>query len=204
MTHVDELFHPQDFQDCFAVGYIREQQHPALPLRIFTYTEKAVYDRHWTPATLACRGLIVDMRGNVIARPFPKFFNHGEEADREVHEHGGRADGEAPKRHADGIASNVHQPEERTQGDEVFAGERRHDQHGAEYEEAALEGAHHEREQKEETERVGEHGVVERPAQAERQDGPPADREERQSGRDGVVPQQPVEEPGASKGGDEV
>jgi len=85
MTHVDELFHPQDFQDCFAVGYIREQQHPALPLRIFTYTEKAVYDRHWTPATLACRGLIVDMRGNVIARPFPKFFNHGEAADPYVH-----------------------------------------------------------------------------------------------------------------------
>lgn len=85
MTHVDEIFTPQDFQDCFAAGYIREQWHPALPLRIFNYTEKAVYDRHWTPATLACRGLIVDMRGNVIARPFPKFFNHGEEADPYEH-----------------------------------------------------------------------------------------------------------------------
>lgn len=85
MTHVDEIFPPQDFRDCFSAGYIREQWHPALPLRIFTYTEKAVYDRHWTPATLACRGLIVDMRGNVIARPFPKFFNHGEEADPYEH-----------------------------------------------------------------------------------------------------------------------
>jgi len=85
MTHVDEIFHPQDFKDCLAAGYIREQQHPALPLQIFTYTEKAVYDRHWTPATLACRGLIVDMRGNVIARPFPKFFNHGEDADPYKH-----------------------------------------------------------------------------------------------------------------------
>jgi len=85
MTHIDELFDHAILQDDFRNGYIREQCHPVLPLRIFNYTEKAVYDRHWTPATLACRGLIVDMRGNVIARPFPKFFNHGEAADPYTH-----------------------------------------------------------------------------------------------------------------------
>ncbi len=85
MTHVSELFDPELFQDDFREGYIREQRHPTLPLRIYNYTEKAVYERHWTLATLQCRGLILDMSGNVVARPFPKFFNHGEEADPYTH-----------------------------------------------------------------------------------------------------------------------
>ena len=59
-------------------GYIREQRHPTRPLSILNYTEKAQFDRHWTKATLTCRGLIVDAAGQIMARPFPKFFNHDE------------------------------------------------------------------------------------------------------------------------------
>lgn len=59
-------------------GYIRTQVHPNGELIIYNYTEKAMYDKFWTPETLQCRGLIADNQGNIIARPFTKFFNLGE------------------------------------------------------------------------------------------------------------------------------
>jgi RNA ligase len=62
-----------------ADGYVRTQVHPQLPLTIFNYTEKAAYENVWNEVTLACRGLIVDLNTNaVLARPFRKFFNHGQ------------------------------------------------------------------------------------------------------------------------------
>lgn len=47
---------------------------------IFDYTEKATYDRLWTPETTICRGLVVesDPPCRVIARAFDKFHNLGE------------------------------------------------------------------------------------------------------------------------------
>ena len=59
-------------------GLISIQQHPTLPLLIHNYTQRCQWDRAWTPTTLQCRGLITDLSGNVICRPFPKFFNLGE------------------------------------------------------------------------------------------------------------------------------
>jgi RNA ligase len=66
-----------------ADGLVRVQRHPGEPLLILNYTERAVFDRVWTPVTRACRGLIVHAPGRledavVVARPWPKFFNHGE------------------------------------------------------------------------------------------------------------------------------
>ena len=60
-------------------GYIRTQTHPQYPYTIYNYTEKTQFDRVWNEATLQCRGLIVDDDGKIIARPFRKFFNWGEE-----------------------------------------------------------------------------------------------------------------------------
>lgn len=60
-------------------GYISMRNHDTLPLTVFNYTAKCQYERYWTPETLACRGLIVDnITAEVIARPFPKFFNYDE------------------------------------------------------------------------------------------------------------------------------
>jgi RNA ligase len=56
-------------------GFIRKQKHPSLDLYIYNYSEKAQFSKMWNTATLACRGLIVDGEGNIVARPFPKFFN---------------------------------------------------------------------------------------------------------------------------------
>jgi RNA ligase len=59
---------------------VRRQVHPELPLFILNYTERCQYERVWTGVTRTCRGLIVHAATNeVIARPWPKFFNHGQE-----------------------------------------------------------------------------------------------------------------------------
>lgn len=62
-------------------GYIRVQKHPSLDLWIYNYAEKAQYEKRWTPETLMCRGLIIDAAGEIVARPFPKFFNLSEMPD---------------------------------------------------------------------------------------------------------------------------
>lgn len=59
-------------------GYVHYQQHPSQELYIYNYTQSAQYNRVWNEVTLMCRGLIMDASHNIIARPFPKFFNLGE------------------------------------------------------------------------------------------------------------------------------
>lgn len=76
--HIDELCDPKLLADMVGGGYIRTQRHPSLPLLIHNYTEKAQYENVWNAATLACRGLVVSHEGRVLARPFAKFFNHGQ------------------------------------------------------------------------------------------------------------------------------
>lgn len=57
-------------------GLLRCQTHPTLPLTIWNYTEKVQYEKLWDEVTLACRGLVtMDETGEVVARPFKKFFN---------------------------------------------------------------------------------------------------------------------------------
>jgi RNA ligase len=49
------------------------------PLSIYNYTDLCTYSRAWDEITLNARGLILNReRGEVVARPFPKFFNLGE------------------------------------------------------------------------------------------------------------------------------
>lgn len=54
---------------------VSTQRHPTLPLLIHNYTAVCQYERVWDDVTLMCRGLITDLEGNVVARPFSKFFN---------------------------------------------------------------------------------------------------------------------------------
>lgn len=59
-------------------GFVRSNAHPEADLWILNYTEKAAYEGHWNNVTLNCRGLIVDIYGEIFARAFPKFFNYGQ------------------------------------------------------------------------------------------------------------------------------
>lgn len=83
-----ELFDAPLWAEMMAAGYIREQRHPTLPLAILNYTEKAAYEGVWNDVTLQCRGLIYrvhpDRSPELVARPFPKFFNYGQGGAPEV------------------------------------------------------------------------------------------------------------------------
>lgn len=49
------------------------------PLILFGYTDKCTFDRAWSEYTRRARGIIFEEEtGNIVARPFPKFFNLGE------------------------------------------------------------------------------------------------------------------------------
>ena len=56
-------------------GFLHINRHAELPLMIHNYSPKAQYERHWTPETLLSRGLVTDLEGHIVARPFGKFFN---------------------------------------------------------------------------------------------------------------------------------
>lgn len=60
---------------------IRTQRHPEFPLTIYNYTQECQFSGEWDEVTMNCRGLILDDDHNVVARPFPKFFNYGEKPD---------------------------------------------------------------------------------------------------------------------------
>jgi RNA ligase len=87
MTQLHEVFSLLEFSEMVRDGVVRTQDHPSLPLTIAVYSEKAVIDRTWNATTRACRGLIWNnLTGEVLARPFPKFFNIGESLAREDYE----------------------------------------------------------------------------------------------------------------------
>jgi hypothetical protein len=59
-------------------GLLHKQTHPTLDLTIWNYSPKVQYEKLWDDITMQCRGLVTDSKGNVIARPFKKFFNYEE------------------------------------------------------------------------------------------------------------------------------
>lgn len=74
-----DILNPAELADALRDGHVRAQSHPTKPLTILNYTEKAQFERAWNKTTLTCRGLIVHQdHPTVLARPFPKFFNHDE------------------------------------------------------------------------------------------------------------------------------
>jgi RNA ligase len=70
---------------------VYKQIHPTLPLTIWNYSEKVQYDNLFDEVTLQTRGLVTDNNGNIVARPFRKFFNieenkHSPTSDFDVYE----------------------------------------------------------------------------------------------------------------------
>jgi len=57
---------------------ITKQKHPSLDLFIYNYTPECVFSKKWDKVTKTCRGLILDINNEIVARPFEKFFNYGE------------------------------------------------------------------------------------------------------------------------------
>jgi RNA ligase len=65
-------------------GWLIRQSHPTLPLSIYNYSQATQYEGKWDEVTLSCRGVITDDEtGEVVVKPFSKFFNY-EEVPNEV------------------------------------------------------------------------------------------------------------------------
>ena len=60
------------------------QRHPDAELFIYNYSPLVQYQRLWNEITLMTRGLILDAQGNIMARPFKKFFNWEEHEPQEI------------------------------------------------------------------------------------------------------------------------
>ena len=71
-----------NFEKLIKEGYISRKWHESAPYQILNYTPKCQFDQFWNEQTKLARGLILDKEGNVIARPFEKFFNWEEYGER--------------------------------------------------------------------------------------------------------------------------
>lgn len=67
-------------------GLVSEQAHPEdSDVRIFNYTQVCQFEQAWDEVTRHCRGLIMNVKtGDVLARPFPKFFNYAEHISKNI------------------------------------------------------------------------------------------------------------------------
>jgi RNA ligase len=65
-------------------GLVVKNDHPTLPISIYNYSRKSVYDRVWDDITKSCRALVLDREGNVVAKAFDKFFNIEELSNEEI------------------------------------------------------------------------------------------------------------------------
>lgn len=66
------------FRELEAKKLVTIQKHPAYDLLIFNYTALCQFEAAWDEHTLMARGLITDLEGVIVARPFRKFFNLSE------------------------------------------------------------------------------------------------------------------------------
>ena len=65
-------------------GLLLKQTHPIHDLTIWNYSPKVQYDRLWDDITIQCRGLVTNSKGEIVARPFKKFFNYEEHKPEEI------------------------------------------------------------------------------------------------------------------------
>ncbi|MFK7001506.1 NUDIX domain-containing protein [Flavobacterium oreochromis] len=56
------------------LNIVKKVKHPVYPIFLYNYTAKCKQFQFWNDTTLWCRGLVLDINGNIIARPFKKFF----------------------------------------------------------------------------------------------------------------------------------
>jgi len=65
-------------------GLLHKQTHPTKDLIIWNYSPKVQYEKLWDDVTIMCRGLVTNSKGEIIARPFKKFFNYEEHKPEDI------------------------------------------------------------------------------------------------------------------------
>lgn len=76
--------HIEAIRHLVADKLVSARPHPSLPLTIYNYSPKAQFMpiAEWTDPLMDCRGLILDDQGDIVARPFRKFWNYEQVLDR--------------------------------------------------------------------------------------------------------------------------
>lgn len=78
-TNIDVIASLEDFQKAVEAGRIYGTKHPEYPYTIYKYSQVTTYAKDWDDITIASRGLVVNHEtGEIVARPFKKFFNYSE------------------------------------------------------------------------------------------------------------------------------
>jgi RNA ligase len=67
--------HFELLQEMVRESFVSAQKHTSEPLWIYNYTPRTQYSRTWNEATMQARGLILNESGEIMQRPFRKFFN---------------------------------------------------------------------------------------------------------------------------------
>lgn len=76
---IDLIAPLEQFQQAVKDGRITGQKHPEYPYVIYKYSQATTYTKDWDDITLASRGLVVNQEtGEIVVRPFKKFFNYTE------------------------------------------------------------------------------------------------------------------------------
>lgn len=74
----------QEYEALVAKGFLGKAVKGDLVL--YNYTDKCTYEKAWNKYTLEARGLILNSKtGEVVARPFSKFFNVGETESTQIY-----------------------------------------------------------------------------------------------------------------------
>lgn len=81
-VYLNDIVDTDDMEIEILAGYINRRFHPEFPeLATVGYSDSCQFDNHWTDTTKALRGVIYNTRTmEVLARPFAKFFNWGDES----------------------------------------------------------------------------------------------------------------------------
>ena len=74
----------KELEKYYQNGLLQKQIHPKYDLTIWNYSPKVQYDRLWDDITIQCRGLVTNSNGDIVARPFKKFFNYEELSPNEI------------------------------------------------------------------------------------------------------------------------
>ena len=82
---LEEYLNIENLNKHVAQGFVTARRHNTLPLTIYSYSRKTVLKSHWNYITRRTRGLIVADDGEIIARPYEKFFSYNDPQAIETH-----------------------------------------------------------------------------------------------------------------------
>ena len=73
------IFSKKELEDMIEQKMVFISKDEDLGISVLKYTKPAVYTQTWNNVTKNCRGLVIDNEtGEVLARPFAKFYNYNE------------------------------------------------------------------------------------------------------------------------------